>query len=137
MWPEKPINSGLLVGWMNVDEGGGNENLAVPWFMDGYMDFGIAGALVYAVLLGAAFAVIRKLNGRVNGVDLTMFIFIANCPILIRGTLAVVYVMILFQLVFLFIYKKVFAQQVNPAPVRRRLGSRGPIVRQRRHPRSV
>jgi hypothetical protein len=69
--------------------------------------------------------------------DLTMFIFIANCPILLRGTLAVVYVMIVFQLAFLLMYKTLFVQRASPAPVHRRFVSRGPIMRQRRHSRGV
>lgn len=116
IWPEKPINSGLLIGQMNVREGLHNENLAVPWFIDGYMDFGIVGSLAYGVLLACAFAFVRsKVKVNVGGVDLVFLVFIANVAILIRGTLGVVMYLYVFQLLALFVYSKLFVRTV-PRP---------------------
>jgi hypothetical protein len=124
-WPGKPINGGLLIGYMNVDEGYTNQNLAEPFFMDGYMDFGIAGSIVYGITLAGLYALLRRgFAYRINGFDLYFLLFLANITILTRGTLAVVYNLFLFQLLFLFLYVKFFsrpaagATQVPPATAR-------------------
>jgi len=118
-WPGKPLSSGLLIGYMNVDEGGGNEYLAVPWFMDGYMDFGIAGSIAYSLALAAGFVLARKIFAqRVEGFDLYFLVFLANIAILIRGSLAVVMLLFLFQLVFLYAYTRAFTRPPASAPNR-------------------
>ncbi|MCB5425830.1 hypothetical protein H0274_11210 [Altererythrobacter sp. CC-YST694] len=117
LWPGKPINSGLLVGYMNDAEGLGNTNLAVPWFMDGYMDFGIIGGLVYAFLLAITFGYVRKnITKTINGIDVFFLLFLANIAIITRGTLAVTYILILFQTLFLLAYQGAFARAPGRAP---------------------
>lgn len=111
-WPDKPVNSGLLIGRMNVREGLHNENLAVPWFMDGYMDFGIVGSVLYGLVLAGAFVLIRKkLSVHVKGVDLAFLMFIANIAILVRGTLGVVMHLYIFEILGLVLYSKMFLQR--------------------------
>lgn len=102
-WPAKPIASNLevggnLVGFYRYT----NENLAVPWFMDGYMDFWIPGSILYSALAGLLFYFLNKwVRFRLYGVEAYSLFFIAGFLILARGTVAVVLTLFLFQVLFL------------------------------------
>lgn len=107
-WPDKPVASNLevgrnLTGFYRYT----NENLAVPWFMDGYLDAWLPGSLLFGVL---AALLIRYLNRKVRylvaGVDIYALFFISNFLILARGTVAVVFTLFLFQVLCLIFMRR-------------------------------
>jgi hypothetical protein len=115
-WPEKPIASNLEVGANLVSFFRfTNENMAVPWFMDGYLDFGVAGAIAYAALAGGVLYVLnRQLRYTVEGVELYSLVMISNFLILARGTLAVVFSLFLFQIITLSLLRRTLLECVGP-----------------------
>lgn len=113
IWEDKPLASNVLVGLDNVTYfGTNNTNLAIPWFMDGYMDFWYFGSIIYSVLFALFFGFLgRWLAFSFRGHNLFFYIFLVNAPILLRGTLAVVMALFLLELFFFVVLVKAFARE--------------------------
>lgn len=92
-WPDKPYASNLLVGGQLADLFAyGNPNIAVPFMMDGYMDFGLVGAILYVMGFAYIFYLLSKhVRFSTMGFDAYTACLIGNFLILTRGTLAVVF----------------------------------------------
>jgi hypothetical protein len=113
-WPGKPLLGGLDVGgevlYYHIF---GTANVSQIVAADGYMDFGLAGVLLVGVVIG--FVVRWLLSKRVfiNGHDLFAYIFISALPILIRGPLAAVIMVFLFQMITLAMTRRYLARPLH------------------------
>ena len=88
MWPSKPVGSGLEVAGSNDFE---NTNISMNFLGEGYVNFGIPGVFVFALLLGLLFGRLDagfwqgRFEGRALGV--IYLLLIGGTFFLIRGDL--------------------------------------------------
>ncbi len=64
LWPNKPVPSGALLGsgFIGIMESTKNTNLSFPLPAEGYIDFGVVGVILYALIFGAIFAVVDRIG---------------------------------------------------------------------------
>jgi len=91
VWPEKPIVGGLVIGedlfWGGVT---GTPNLSYFIAGDAYMDFGLIGTAVIALLIGYFYSMFSTKSVALYGHNLVIYCFISSLPILLRGPVGAV-----------------------------------------------
>ncbi|MBI0477190.1 hypothetical protein D9601_17725 [Sphingomonas sp. MA1305] len=114
-WPGKPYPSNLLVGEQLADLFSyGNPNIAVPFMIDGYIDFGLIGAAIYCILFAyILFLLNRSVRFLSGGFEPYTACFIGNFLILTRGTLAVVFTLFAAQVLTLALLRRFTTSDVH------------------------
>lgn len=112
IWKNKPISSGELIGehiQKNHDKSKWFHNLALPFVAESYIDFGIIGIILYAILL--AFLCLKFVNWLKSEDPLRQlcaFYFSIHLIFLLRGDLTNGFVYFFLPFLAFFIFPKIF-----------------------------
>lgn len=91
VWPEKPVVSGLEIGRQLYARGlVGTPNLSMPIVGDFYMDFGIVGVVIGALVVAVGVSALLRVQPMVAGHPVYGYLIIAALPIIVRGAVGAV-----------------------------------------------
>ncbi|WP_445749084.1 hypothetical protein [Polaribacter sp.] len=112
IWKNKPISSGELIGkhiQKHHDKSKWFHNLALPFVAESYIDFGIIGIIIYAILL--AFLCLKFVNWLKSDDplrQLSAFYFAIHLIFLLRGDFTNGFVYFFLPFLAFFIFPKIF-----------------------------
>lgn len=115
IWHNKPEVTGFKIGNYLIDSYGFNfNNLSNPYVSEGYINFGVLGIILFAIVLAMLFIwQIRWLESEDSLKSIFAFYFAIYCIYFLRGDLANVYMLILSTLFAVVIFPKVLYVIIN------------------------
>jgi len=115
IWDSKPETTGLLIGNYLIEKYNFNwNNLSNPYISEGYINFGIIGVLLFAILLGYIFVLmIRWLQSEDYLKSIFAFYFSIYLMYFLRGDLTSGFAYIIAFLIATVVFPKVLLAVIN------------------------